>query len=90
MVSAASMVVHEQLSAKRVADELRIPYTTVSEWAKKYRAGGRAALEGLPGRGSNRGFSSLRRFAVVRIRVMSKGKNASRCLPPRLERALNR
>jgi transposase InsO family protein len=54
MVAAASAVVDRQLSTHRVADELHIPYMTVVTWVKKYRAGGRAALEGAPGRGGKR------------------------------------
>src|SRR5438132_798498 len=45
MVTAASMVVDQQLSAKLVSEKLKIPYTTVSDWAKKYRSGGARALE---------------------------------------------
>jgi transposase-like protein len=51
MVAAAAMVVDQGVAASQVSAELKIPYTTVAEWAKKYRAGGRAALEQLPGRG---------------------------------------
>lgn len=46
MVSAAALVVDDKLPVSRVSEELRIPYTTVSEWARKYRAGGRDALQG--------------------------------------------
>ena len=48
MGSAAAMVVDEKLSVARVSEKLKVPYTTVSEWARKYRAGGRDALQGRP------------------------------------------
>ncbi len=54
MMSAAAMVVDEQLGAQRVSRELGIPYTTLHEWVKKYRAGGAAALQASPGRGGKR------------------------------------
>jgi hypothetical protein len=34
MVSTASMVVEQKLATQRVAAELHIPYTTVSDWVK--------------------------------------------------------
>src|SRR5258708_13220285 len=54
MVSAAAMVVEQRLTAQQVSRELKIPYTTVSDWARKYRLGGAAALEARPGRGGKR------------------------------------
>ena len=64
MVSAASMIVDRNLAAARVAKELRIPYTTVANWAQRYRSGGRAALVGGPGRGEL--FPYLVDEAVIR------------------------
>ena len=45
MVSAASMVVDQKLATTQVAAQLKIPSTTVADWVKRYRAGGRAAFE---------------------------------------------
>jgi transposase-like protein len=45
MLSAVMAVVDQDVAVKRVADELRIPYTTLADWVKKYRSGGRAALD---------------------------------------------
>ena len=55
MFAAASMVVDQRLVPARVAKQLGIPYTTLLSWVQKYRAGGRAALEQLPGRGGRAG-----------------------------------
>jgi transposase InsO family protein len=54
MVAASSAVVDRGLVLKRVSEELGIPYTTLTEWVKKYRAGGRAALQARPARGPER------------------------------------
>src|SRR5688500_17308802 len=44
MKTAASMVVDKGVGTKEVARELRIPYTTVTDWVKRYRQGGEPAL----------------------------------------------
>ena len=44
MLTAASMVVDKQVSSYEVAAKLGIPYTTVHDWSKRYRAGGVNAL----------------------------------------------
>ena len=55
MVAAATAVVDRGLVPKRVSEELGIPYTTLIEWVKKYRAGGRAALQARPARSARAG-----------------------------------
>jgi len=40
MKTAAAMVVEQHLTALQVARELKIPYTTVSDWARRYREDG--------------------------------------------------
>lgn len=37
------MIVDRGINARQVARQLNIPYTTVSEWARKYRLGGAQA-----------------------------------------------
>jgi transposase InsO family protein len=44
MKAAVAMIVDQGINAREVSRELNIPYTTVNEWARKYRAGGVQAL----------------------------------------------
>jgi transposase len=50
MVSAASMVVDQGVATAQVSGKLGIPYTTVLDWVRRYREGGRDALEAMRGR----------------------------------------
>jgi len=75
MESAASMVVEQRLAANRVAAELKIPYTTLAEWVKKYRAGGRAALEARPGGKRTSGYPQDARGRFSRTEARSTVDN---------------
>jgi transposase InsO family protein len=44
MRTATAMIVDQGVNANRVSRELKIPYTTLLDWAKKYREGGAEAL----------------------------------------------
>jgi len=71
MKAAAALIVDQGLNAQEVSRRLGIPYTTVSEWARKYRAGGEAAL--LPRRPPareprRRKGGDARRAAVIAVK----------------------
>ena len=77
MLAAAKAVVEDELVPKRVADEFGIPYTTLLAWVKKYRAGGRAALEQAPGRGGKTsGYPQAARVRSLRTEARGPVGNA--------------
>ena len=47
-ITLARGVVDKRLSARQVAGQLGVPYTTALGWVQRYRAGGAGALEAVP------------------------------------------
>src|SRR5438105_1417998 len=82
MVAAASMVVDQRLVPKRVAEGLRIPYTTLASWVQKYRAGGRTALEQAPRRGGKRTSGYPQAARVRPLRTEARGPVGNREAKP--------
>jgi len=66
-VALARSVVEQGLSARQVAGQLGVPYTTAVEWVKRYRKSGAAALEPAPRTGRPRPSSSggARKAAIL-------------------------
>ena len=82
MVATASMIVDRGVAASRLAQELGIPYTTLTAWAKKYRNGGRAALEQLPGRGGKPASGYPQAARVRPLRTEARGPVGNRGAKP--------
>ncbi len=82
MVGAASMIVDQGLAARRLSQELGIPYSTLLEWARKYRAGGRATLEQLPGRGGKAASAYPQGARVRPLRTEARGPVGKREAKP--------
>jgi transposase InsO family protein len=70
MKAAAAMIVDEGINAREVSRRMNIPYTTVGEWGRKYRAGGAEALAAkvVPHGGTKRKASDPRRRAVIAVK----------------------
>src|SRR5262249_31981913 len=81
-ISSAALVVEEGISAHRVAKEMQIPYTTVVEWARKYRVGGRAVFEQAPGRGGKRASGYPQAARVRPLRTEARGPVGNRAAKP--------
>ena len=66
-VAAARAVVDDGLTAREVSRRFGVPYTTLLEWSRKYRAGGEAQLLPAGGRRqrSSKWNASVPRAAIV-------------------------